>query len=203
MTSRSPDIKTPLCRLAFANLFKARKSEFDGQEKETFDATLLFAKSDDISALKNAAMQAAVDEWGDKAKDFAQKGLIKTPFLDGDGPQAINKKTGERNKGFEGHTFIRCSTKIQPKVFDQKVQPVVSPEEVYSGCYGYAVVHCYTWENQKNGKGISFGINMFQKARDGEKFGGGERNPADFFETVADTGAEASKAADGAAGFFA
>lgn len=202
--ARSTDLKTPLVRLAFMNLLKPRKSDFEGKP-DSYQATLLIPKTEDITALKNAAAQAAIEEWGDKAKEFWANGLIKTPFLDGDGPQALNKTTGKRNAGHEGHVFIRAGATLDypPKLFDAKVQPVVSPDEIYSGCYGYAVIHFFTWDNPKNGKGVSAGITMFQKVKDGEKFGVAERPATDFFETVGDTGGEPSKVADGAGGLFA
>ena len=83
--------------------------------------------------------------------------------------------------------------------------PITSKEELYSGCFGYAVVNAFTWENKENGKGITFGISMFQKAKDGESLGGGGGgNPDEFFEKIADEGdapAE-TKTGAGAGGLF-
>lgn len=204
MASRSPDLKTPLARIAYAdNFFKARA--MDEAKKPRFGCTLLIPKSVDITALKKAAQEASIAEWGDKAATFASSGLIKTPFLDGDGPQAVSKKTGQRHAGHEGHIFIRCASTIQPKAYDQNVLPA-GPDVIYSGCYGFAVVHAYTWDDPRNGKGVSFGISMFQFVKDGERMAGGDADPDSFFEKIPTDSTPAPAATQGgagAAGFFA
>ena len=70
----------------------------------------------------------------------------------------------------------------------------------------YAVVNCYTWENDKNGKGISFGVSLVQvvkKAEGDEVLGGGGGPDADkFFDTIPDDGDSAPAGSDGAASLF-
>ena len=107
--ARSDDFKTPPCRLSFGQgLFKARKASEDAKEK--FGATLIFSKSADRKALDNAVRQCIVDTWGEQGRERAKKGLIKSPFLAGDGKEARNKTTGEINPGFgSGLFFIRPS----------------------------------------------------------------------------------------------
>lgn len=203
--ARSSDIKTPLARLAFAQgLFELQTRQSGGKH---WTCSLLFPKSVDITALKNAAVEAAVEEWGEKAKEMIAGGLIKSPFLDGDGPQGKSKKTGEPHNGFPGHVFIRCTSgeDYRPKLVNQKVLPITEKSEMYSGCFVYAVVNAFTWENKENGKGITFGVSMLQKAKDGESLGGGGADPSEHFETIEDEGdapAETKKG-DGAAGLFA
>jgi hypothetical protein len=206
MTARSRDAKTPLARFSFTqNLFDPRKSD-DGKEK--YGCTLLFTKTTDISSLHAIALEAAKEEWGDKAEGWIKSGLIKSPFLDGDGTQGINKKSGERHAGYEGCTFIRVQSGIKnpPRIVSKNPSiPMTSAQEFYSGCYGYAVVNAFTWENEKNGKGISFGISLAQFAKDGEKLGGGgPGNPEDFFENLADEPAApaSTKGGAGAGGLF-
>src|SRR5262245_48280617 len=133
--ARSEDIKTPLARLAFTqHLFKPQERE---NGRKQYNCTLLLPKSADLSALQNAVLKAAVEEWGDKAKQMAKDGLIKNPFLDGDGPQGMNKQSGERHAGFAGHVFIRpmSGEEYRPKIVNRKVLPVTSQDECYSGCY--------------------------------------------------------------------
>lgn len=202
--ARSENLKTPLCRFAYTqHLFKLKK---DDNGKESWNCTLLFPKDADLSALKELALAAAKEEWGDKAVQMLKDGLIHNPFLDGDGPQGKNKQTGEPHKGFPGTTFIRVQSgkDFRPKLVDNQVLPIASPEDFYSGCYGYAVVNAFTWENKEKGKGISFGISMAQKTREGEKLGGGEANPEQYFEKVADEGEAPAftKSGAGAAGLF-
>lgn len=202
---RSEDVKTPLARLAFANgLFEPQE---DDKGKKKWTATLLFPKSVDLKPLVAVVLEAATKEWGDKAKDMLKNELIKSPFLDGDGKQGMSKKTGERHAGYEGRTFIRVQSgfEYRPKLVDRQVLPITSKDVLYSGCYGYAVVNAFTWENKENGKGISFGISMFQLAKDGERLGGGGGVDVDkWAEKIEDEGdAPAStKTGEGAGGLF-
>lgn len=203
--ARSPDVKTPLCRFSFVNLLKPRT--FEEGKAPTYNCTLLFPKGTDISALQNAAVQAAVDEWGDKAKQMIKDGLIKNPFLDGDGPQGLSKKTGERQKGFAGMTFVRVMSgqDYPPVLVNGQRRPITKAEEFYAGCWGYAVVNAFTWENSKNGRGVSFSISMAQKVRDDEKLGGGAGDPDKYFDVIENEGEAPAetKQGQGAAGLFA
>lgn len=206
--ARSEDLKTPEARFAFTReLFTAKAGSDEPGAKKKFGCTLLFPKSADLSALKDAAVKAATEEWGDKAVQWIKDGVIKSPFLDGDGPQGIAKKTGERKEGHVGHTFIRVTSgeTMKPVVVDRLRNPVVDAAGCPSGCYGFAVVNAFTWDNPKNGKGITFGISMAQVTRPGEALGGGGGpDPDKFFEKIADEGAapEATKSGQGAGGLF-
>lgn len=201
---RSADVKTPLARLAFAKRLFEIKTNDTG--KKSWGCTLLFDKSTDMSTLKNLVVATAREAWGDKAVEMLKNGLIKNPILDGDGKQGLSTKTGERHLGFEGHYFIRTTSgeDHRPKLFDRKKGPIISPEECYSGCYVYAVVNAFTWENEKNGRGVSFGLSMLQVAKDGERLGGGDLNPDNFFETLegGDDAPSSTKSGAGAAALF-
>lgn len=207
---RSENVKTPECRLAFAaGLFETRKNE-EGT-KENFNCVLLFDKKTDIGVLKNLALEAAKSSWGEKALEGLNSGAIRSPFLDGDGSNAISKKSMERHPGFAGTTFLRVSSgaKFKPKVVDANRNYVYDEEGCPSGCYGKAVVNAYTWDDPKQGKGVSFGISGFQKLRfekEDRLGGGGGIDPDEWFDKVADTDTEAAKAATsegkGAGGLF-
>ncbi|MFA5897841.1 MAG: ssDNA-binding protein [Hyphomicrobium sp.] len=203
--ARSENIKTPLARIAFANsLFKPQERD---NGKKQWGCSLLFPKGVALAALEGAAFEAAKLEWGDKAMQMIKDKLIHSPFLDGDGPQGKNKTTGEAHSGFPGTTFIRVISgeEFRPKLFNKNLLPITSQSELYSGCYGYAVVNAFTWENKEKGKGISFGVSMIQFAKDGESLGGtGEADPNAFFEKIADEGEapETTKTGAGAGGLF-
>jgi len=206
--ARGEDIKTPLGIVSYAvDLFKAREND-SGQVK--YGCTILFAKTTSIAALEAAALAVAKEEWGEKALQWIKDGIIKSPFLDGDGPQGINKKSGERHAGYAGHRFIRASSgsDYKPKVFDAKRNPVMDLDGCTSGSQVYAVVNPFTWENPKNGKGISFGISLVQVAKLATGFdvlgGGGGPDPDKWLETIADEGdaPDATKGGAGAGGLF-
>lgn len=206
MTGRSENLLTPQGRLAFTvDLFKARKDETSGRER--YGCTILFPKGTNLSALEKAALDAARGEWGDKAEALIRSGTIKSPFLDGDGPQGVSKKTGERHAGFAGHTFVRITANVdhRPQVFDRRRNPVMDASDCPSGYYGAAVVHAYTWEHATNGRGITFGVSMVQVQKEGELLGGGgPGSPDQWFEQIEDAGSAPAetKTGKGAAGLF-
>lgn len=208
--ARSEDVKTPLATVAFSrDLFKARDRDNGGK---SFGCTLLFPKSADLTKLKELAAESAVAEWGEKAKGMIADGIIKSPFLDGDGKQGKSKETGEPHKGYPGTTFIRCTSGADypPKVFDRNAVTRLTAEgELPSGSKVYAVVNAFTWENKENGlKGITFGISIVQlvKKAEGDEVlgGGGGPDPDKFLEKIADEGdaPQETKGGAGAAGLF-
>ena len=202
---RSADFKTSLCRVSFANsLFKPRAQQEGGVEK--YGCTLIFEKSGDRSALDAAVKGVIVAQWGDKGLARAKAGLIKSPFLDGAGKEARNKKTGELHPGFGPDVFfLRVQSVRQPVLRYKSEHLPATEEEIYSGCYGKAVLNAFAWTNAQNGDGVSFGIQFFQKIKDGDRLGGsGGVDAGKWMESVPDEGEapEATRTGAGAGGLF-
>lgn len=204
--ARSADVTTPLARLAFTNSLFEPQTRQDG--KKRWSCTLLFPKGADLSILQNAALDACVAEWGDKARDMVANKLIHSPFLDGDGSQGRSKKTGEVHAGFAGTTFVRVISgeDYRPKLVDKNVLPITGKDgPLYSGAYGVALVNAFTWENKDKGKGVSFSVQAIQVQKDGERLGGsGGIDPEKIFDKVEDAGPTpaAAKTGDGAGALF-
>lgn len=204
--ARSEDFKTPPCRLSFAqNLFKARKQDEDKPPK--YGCTLIFNKAD-RAALEKHIGAVIVEQWGEKGIQRAKDGLIKSPFLAGDGKEARNKTTGELHPGMGPDVFfirVQANEDRPPVVRYKDPNIPATQEEVYSGCYGFAVINAFAWNNVQNGDGVSFGIQYFQKTKDGEHIGGsGTVDPEKWHEKIADEGdapAE-TKQGEGAGGLF-
>jgi hypothetical protein len=199
----SEKFKGPEARFAFAqDLFKPK----DNNGKLQYQATLLYPKGTDLSAYIDAIKQVAVEEWGDKAIQWLKDELIKNPILDGDGKQGLSKKTGERYEGYAGCNFIRVQSGVdyKPTIVDENIIEIVNQKNFKSGDYGYPVVNAFTWENEANGKGVSFSISMVQKSRSGDSLGGGgSGDPKDFFQKIKSEEAPAeTKNGDGAKSLF-
>ena len=202
---RSADFKTDLCRVAFAgSLFKPRAQQAGATEK--YGCTLIFPTNCDRKAMNDAVQGVIVAQWGEKGLERAKAGLIKLPFLDGAGKEARNKTTGDINPGFGPDVFfIRVQSMRAPVIRWKSEHIPATEEEVYSGCYGKAVLNAFAWNNPQNGDGVSFGIQFFQKLKEGDRLGGGGGvNPGSWMETVPDEGEapEATRAGAGASGLF-
>lgn len=225
--SRSEDFKLENVRLSYPSLFRPRKTEDNGKVKLQYEATLLWPKVNEPLMAKSVKGESlnvgdvlakiAIDQWGDKAVEWIQTGLIKKPFKDGDGTEGIVKKTGERKPGYAGHRFLRAwssgetDNDRRPECFgdkvgaDNKLIKLTDPAVLYPGCYVHAVINAFTYDHPTGGKGISFGLTMVQFAKDGDRLGGtGGADPNSFFAPVggaaATAGADTSK---GAGGLFA
>ncbi len=183
--------KAPLARVLFAkNLLNPGKKikAKDKKEYDYWDVTFGWPKDSDMTVLRKMVTEAAVAEWGEKARDWLKNGTIKTPFLDGDGPQAVSKKTGDRYAGYEGLWFVRTGSYLKPGVFDRSAHPTDDPKVAYAGAYAYPVLNAYTWIDDKAGKGVTFGLSLVQFVKDGERLGGGggQADPNKFFEKIDD-----------------
>lgn len=209
----SENFKTPDCTLGFDRylLEPQTKTNDAGKEFQEYGATLIFSNSTPKAVFEKAIMEACVAAgWGNEAKivDMIKKSLIKSPFLAGDGKEAVNKKTGDLHPGMGPDVwFVRTNTRVAPPVRFKDPNIQASKQEVYAGCTGFAVLNAYTWENKQNGKGVTFGLQYFQKRADGTPHYTGGARPVDanqYYETVEDNGAapEETKAGAGAGGLF-
>lgn len=185
------------------------------QGKKQYQGTFLFPKTADKSALDAMVLEVLVEEFGGRMGGQAgvieaiKAGVIKSPFLDGDGKQGRDKE-GKPKAGYAGHWFIRATSgeDYPPQMLISQRGAIVpgGKTDIKSGDYGFPVLNAYTWDNPKNGKGCSFGFSMFMKSRDGEAIGGsgGPGKPDEYFEAIPDEGAapDQTKGGAGAAGLF-
>jgi hypothetical protein len=157
----SNSVVTPVARLSFPVLFKARQVNDDGKPK--FSATLLFDKeaqsSKEFKRLEQMVEAAIEAKWG---KDRPRK--LKTPFL-------TTEDFDKVPDGYEDDMIIvRTSSTIQPGVVDRHAQPILDEGDIYAGCYIRAAVHAYAWSHKTGGNGVSIGLDHIQFVRDGEAF---------------------------------
>ena len=193
--------------------FEPNTKENGGKQ---YQGTFLIPKSMDKSTLDKMVLDTLVEEWGGRMGgqagiiDAIKNGVIKSPFLDGDGKQGRDKD-GKPKDGYPDHWFLRATSgeDYPPKMLVSQRGAVVpaTKSDIKSGDHGFPVLNVYTWDNVKNGKGASFGFSMFMKSRDGESIGGGAGVPTDpdkYFEPVQDEGPapDETKGGDGAAGLF-
>lgn len=169
---------TPEFRTSYPNVFKAKS--FEGQEPK-YGLTMLFSKKADISKLKKAAFNAAVEKWGEDKAKWPKK--LRLPFRDGDAEKADMK-------GYPGHIFVSASSKQKPGVVDQRREAILDEQAFYAGCYARATLIAFAYDRAGN-VGVSFSLQNVQKLRDGERFSG-RKAAEDEFDAVEDASDDAS-----------
>ena len=196
--ARGADISTQKLKLECRFSYVQYSFEPNINEKgvKQYQLTAIFDKSQDLAPLKNAAFAVAEEAWPGKAKQKIEAGVVKTPFLDGDGPQGKFKKgdkAGQQKPELVGKVFIRLISgeEFPPKMFISKggvILPAMKTD-IQSGDYGYVVINPLAWNSSQQGDGLSFGYSMVLKSRGGESLGGGgPSSPDGYFAPIEDEG---------------
>ena len=158
------------CRISFANIWEP-KAINGGDEK--YSVSCLIPKSDKktIAHIQKAIEAAKEDgktrKWGGKIPPN-----LKLPLRDGD----IDRPDDEN---YEECFFINATSKDAPQVVDRKVNPILDPMMVYSGCYCNVSVNFYAF-NANGNRGVAVGLGNIQFVRDGERLSGKASADADF-----------------------
>lgn len=165
-------VLTPEFRLSFYDLFEPKISDMDdsGNKTPRFRIEMLFPKSIKMSEL--AEMKQVYDE-ARKPEWLAGQGLEYRKFT-----QAFINGDTKKQESRKGHWMIRATSgeDYPPRVLLPN-RAVARKPDIYSGCYGRAILTAFNWEH-KNAKGIvikrgcSFNLLTFIKTRDGDRLGG-------------------------------
>ena len=158
------------CRISFANIWEP-KAINGGDEK--YSVSCLIPKSDKKTLARIQKAVEAAKEDG-KARKWSGKipPNLKLPLRDGD----IDRPDDEN---YEDCYFLNASSKDAPQVVDRKVNPVLDPMMVYSGCYCNVSVNFYAF-NANGNRGVAAGLGNIQFVRDGERVSGKASADADF-----------------------
>lgn len=158
------------CRISFANIWEP-KAINGGDEK--YSVSCLIPKSDKKTLARIQKAVEAAKEDG-KARKWSGKipPNLKLPLRDGD----IDRPDDEN---YEDCFFLNASSKDAPQVVDRKVNPILDPMMVYSGCYCNVSVNFYAF-NANGNRGVAAGLGNIQFVRDGERLSGKASADADF-----------------------
>lgn len=168
----STKVVTGKVRFCYANVFEATVMN-DGDTPK-FNVCILIPKDDEktVSAIQKAIEAAKIagkSLLADKTGKIPS--TIKVPLRDGD------EERGD-DPAFEGMYFINANSNRKPAIVDKNLNPIMSKEEFYSGCYGRVSINFYAFNKQS--KGIAAGLNNLQKLEDGEMLAGGSTAEEDF-----------------------
>lgn len=156
------NVMTPEFRVSYPYLFTPQQPMANSANKDPkYSVVMLFPKGADLSALKKAAEAAIIEKWGADKTKWPKN--LRSPFRD----------QGEKESdGYvPGAIFVTATSKQKPGVVDAAVQPIIDSSAVYAGCYGRATVRAFAYDNAGN-RGVAFGLQNFQKTRDGESLTG-------------------------------
>lgn len=169
-------VVTGKVRFSYLHVWEPTSIE-EGQEKK-YSVSLIIPKSDKATIAKlNKAIEAAKE--AGKAKLGGKiPANLKTPLRDGD----IERPEDE---AYAGSLFLNANCKTKPGVVDKNLNPIMSQDELYSGCFGRASVTFYAFNTSGN-KGIACGLNNLMKLEDGENLGGRSTAESDFAEFAED-----------------
>ena len=168
----STKVVTGKVRFCYANVFEP--TAMNDTDTPKYNICILIPKSD-TATLENIRKAIEAAKEAGKAKLADRNGRIpaniKLPLRDGDIDRADDP-------AFEGMMFINASTLRKPSIVDKDLNPIMSRDEFYAGCYGRASINFYAFNVQS--KGIAAGLNNLQKLSDGEPLMGGSTAEEDF-----------------------
>ena len=168
----STKVVTGKVRFCYVNVFEP--TAMNEGDTPKYNICVLIPKSDTATIDKIKKAIEAAKEAG-KAKLADKNGRIpanlKLPLHDGDEERPDDPAFGD-------HYFINANSMRQPSIVDRSLNPIMSRDEFYSGCYGRASINFYAFN--VSSKGIAAGLNNLQKLEDGEMLAGGSTAEEDF-----------------------
>jgi hypothetical protein len=170
--SMKTQITTGKVRFSYVNVFAPRANN-EGVEK--YSITLLIPKSDTATLAKiKDAQKAAREKWIGSGKKMGAD--PKTTLWDGDG---VNNSGDAFPVECHGHYVISATSNRKPVIVYADKSPITDETELYSGCYGKAILNFAGYEASGN-KGITAFLNGVMKVHDGEPLGGGVVQDSDW-----------------------
>ena len=167
-------VTTGKVRFSYANVFEP--TAMSDKDTPKYNVSIIIPKSDTetvakIKAAVEAAKQAGKAKLADKNGKIPADAALKLPLRDGD----LERPDDE---AYADSWFVNANSSRRPGIVDKNLEPIMSKEEFYSGCYGRASLCFYAFN--VNSKGIACGLNNLQKLEDGEPLSGGTSAQEDF-----------------------
>lgn len=176
-------IATGKVRFSFCHLFTPQVFG-DGDGKAKYGVTLLIPKTDKATLAKiKAATEAAKAAFIAKNPGKKLPANLPSTLWDGDGQRQSGEDFGPECKGCY---VMTVNSNNPPVIVDSMKNPITDPKELYSGCYGRAVLNFFIYDYMGK-KGVSAGLNGVMKLHDGEPLAGGAVTDADWDDDWEDT----------------
>lgn len=160
-------------RFSYVHVFEPTAITEDGPRK--YNISIIIPKSN-TKALEK--IRKAIElTFNDSVGFFGGKlpKVWKNPLRDGD--------TEKEDEAYNDSMFLSANSQFRPGVVDKDCQPIIDPEEFYSGCYGNVSINFYPF-NVNGNKGIACGLCNIQKMKDGERLGGNGASAEEDFKDI-------------------
>ncbi len=159
----SKTIITGRVRFSYVNVFEPTGMGDDSTKK--YNMAILIDKTDEMTL---GRVKAAIDEvLKSKEAEWAKNGKmpkVELPLKDGDEDKPDLQE-------YSGMMFVNAKSIRKPGIVNKNNEPIMSQEEIYSGCYGRVQLTFYPYDF-KGKKGIAVGLENIQTYNEGEPFGG-------------------------------
>ena len=171
----STKVITNPVRLSYTHILEP-SSSFEGQDPKY--STVILVPKDDTETIEK--IEAAQKQALEDGKNTKFNGKIPKPwkntFRDGDEEADL-----EKNPEYAGHMFMSVSANAdrRPGIVDAQLQPVMDPDQVYSGVYARVSINAFAFNTSGN-KGVSFGLNNVMVLGYGDRLAGGATAESDF-----------------------
>ena len=178
-------------RLAFPNLFQARRPQNNQQGEEKFSATLLFPVGANLAVFSQEWTRVAREKFPKHWTADGKPVNLHSPFHDQAekvyGPKPLSGYT-------PGGYYCAVSSKFRPQVVDANGNPIVDEKRVYPGVWAIAALNTYSYGPPQPQTGVSFGLQSVMIIADDTALGGVGSDPRVDFAKV--TISAASNAAE-------
>lgn len=168
-------------RILWNAIFEKRKGKGDKEGK--YEINLLIPKTSDITALREAVMEAGKEKFSKAFKDANGKwpSSIRSPFR----KTAENDKIADLADEYPMYFAARSKNEAPGLVGPNGKSAGVTPEDVYPGRWARITCDAYGYEVDGN-KGVSFGVQNIQLLGHGDplEIGGGRVAAESQFDAV-------------------
>ena len=150
-------------------------ASINGSDPKYSGSFLIPKGSPDVDKIR-AAIQAAYEEGQARLKGSGKTvpplASLKTPLRDSDA-----ERPGDED--YAGYYFVNANNTSKPGIVDRDLNPILDPDEVYSGMFGRVSLTFFAF-NKNGNRGIACSLNNVQKIKDGPRLGGHASAAEDF-----------------------
>lgn len=164
------------CRLSYAHLFeKWQPDNAAGDAKYMTNVLIPKSEKKTIKALQEA-IEATAKAGAAKFKNGKVPAKYDSPLRDGD---------DKEDELYQDHYYMNPKSSSRPSVVDKNNQPIMDPEEMYSGVWAYISVSFFVY-NVSGNQGVGCFLNSVRKFKDDERLGGNGNGADDFASIIED-----------------